>query len=221
MFWGALTGTTLYFLFEYKGLEKTSASIASLIIAAIPAFTLLFSAAVYKQKFSPACYVGVAASLLGVYLIVRYGDASEGSLTGNFLIIGACLSWVAYIEINSRLLKTYTSLEVTFWQAVFGTATLIPCAAFEGTDWRAITPTGWTMALYLAILCSVVAYLLYAETVKRLEPFRTALFININPLAAVLGGVLLLGETITPIQLLGGAIVLLSIFLVNRSAARA
>ena len=53
----------------------------------------------------------------------------------------------------------------------------------------------------------------------QLEPFRAALFINLNPLAAVLGGVLLLGESLNPMQLVGGAIVLVSIFLVNRGSA--
>jgi drug/metabolite transporter (DMT)-like permease len=87
-------------------------------------------------------------------------------------------------------------------------------------DWSATTPLGWAMVLYLSILCSVVAYLLYVDAVRELKPLRTAIFINLNPLAGVLGGVLLLGERLSPVQLLGGLIVLVSIFLVNRRAGR-
>lgn len=218
----ALLGMTLYFLFEYGGLERTSASTASLIIAAVPAFTLIYGVLFKRQRYRKVCYLGVAASLLGVFLIVRYG-ASEGgdTLVGNAMILGACLCWVGYIEVTDALMRKCTSLEVTTWQSVLGALTLLPCALTDHLDWGAVTPAAWLMALYLAVLCSVVAYLLYVSAVHELEPFRAALFINLNPLAAVLGGVLLLGETLSPMQLVGGAVVLASIFLVNRRGGEA
>ena len=213
----ALLGITLYFLFEYKGLERTSASTASLIVAAVPAFTLLFGVFFHKKKYPPICFVGVAASLFGVYLIVRYGaqDGSD-SLIGNLLVVCAALSWVGYIEVTDGLMRKYSSLQVTAMQSVLGALALVPCLFTEPMNYLAVTPISWVMALYLAILCSVVAYLMYVSAIKVLNPLKTALFININPIAAVLGGVIFLGEQLTPPQLIGGAIVLLSIFLVNR-----
>lgn len=214
----ALLGMTIYFLFEYKGLERTSASTASLIIAAVPAFTLLYGALVKRLKYPPVAYAGVAFSLVGVYLIVSNGRADGGdTLQGNLLILGACLCWVAYIEVTDKILKRRSSLSVTTWQCVFGAATLLPCTLFERVDLAQIDAVSWLMALYLAVMCSVIGYLLYVRVIHTLEPFKTSLFINLNPLAAVLGGVLLLGETLAPMQLLGGAVVLLSIFLVNRN----
>ena len=220
MLLSALLGMTLYFLFEYGGLERTSASTASLIIAAIPAFTLLFGRMFKGRRYRPVCYAGVVSSLAGVFLIVRY-QSGQGTdtLAGSAMLLGAVLCWVGYIETTDILMRRCTSLEVTAWQSALGALTLLPCALTDRLDWGAVTLTGWLMALYLAVLCSVVAYLLYVGAVHQLEPFRAALFINLNPLAVVLGGVLLLGESLNPMQLVGGAIVLVSIFLVNRGSA--
>ncbi len=215
----SLLGMTLYFLFEYSGLKRTSASTASLIIAAVPAFTLLSGVIVRRRRYPPVCYLGVLGSLAGVYLIVRYGANGGGdSLVGNLFILCAALCWVGYIEVTDALMTAHSSLKITCWQSVLGALTLIPCALTERVDWAAIEPVGWIMALYLSLLCSVVAYLLYVSAIRVLKPFQTSLFININPLAAVLGGVLLLGETVTPVQLIGGAVVLVSIFVVNRAS---
>ncbi|MDO4547716.1 MAG: DMT family transporter [Clostridia bacterium] len=217
IFMSAVLGITLYFLFEYKGLQNTSASTASLIIASIPALTLFVGRALRHRKYPAICYMGSVLSLVGVYIIVRY-SSGEGSdtLIGNIYIICACFCWVGFIELADGLMRKHTSLYVTFWQTVIATVTLIPCAMTEPIDWAAVAPIGWIMAVYLSVLCSVVAYLLYNQTIKVLEPFKAALFININPLSAVIGGVLLLGETMMPMQILGGAIVLISIFIVNR-----
>ena len=217
---GAVTGITLYFLFEYEAIKRTSASIVSLILAAIPAFTLIFTALKTRRRYPAVCWLGVAASLAGVYLVVRWGDPGAGSLAGNLLVLGACACWVAYIEINDALFRRRSSLSITFWEALIASVTLLPLALREGMDLRRVTPEGWAMAAFLALLCSVGGYLMYTESQRLLTPFHTALFINLNPVAAVLGGVLVLGETIAPAQIAGGLIVLASIFLVNRSAAR-
>lgn len=220
MLLSALLGMTLYFLFEYKGLERTSASTASLIVAAVPAFALIYGVAFKKKRYPGIAYAGVAASLIGVYLIVRFGAADSGdTLLGNLLVLCAALCWVGYIEVTARLMRSHTSLSVTAWQSALGALTLVPCALTERANLSAISPLSWAAALYLAILCSVVAYLLYTRAIKSLDPFKTALFININPISAVVGGMVLLGESLAPVQLLGGVIVLVSIFLVNRSAA--
>lgn len=216
----SLLGMTGYFFFEYSGLKRTSASTASLIIAAVPALTLIYGVLFKKQKYQKVCYLGVILSLVGVFFIVRYGAAGGGdTLAGDLLIVGACLCWIGYMEVTDGLMKAHSSLTVTTWQSVLAAATLLPCAMTEDVAWGAVSPLGWAMALYLAVFCSVLGYLLHTESIRVLEPFKTALFINLNPLAAVLGGVLLLGERLAPMQLVGGAIVLASIFLVNRNAA--
>lgn len=213
----SLCGISLYFLFEYEGLARTTASNASLIIASVPVFTMLYSALFRRQRYNAACWIGVALSLVGVYFVVRYGGEGGGSLVGNLLLLGAVVCWVAYIELTDHLLAHYgySSLELTCWQSVLGTLTLLPLSLTESVDFTAIAPVGWWATLFLAVVCSALCYILYADSIRVLKPMRTALFINLNPLAALLGGVVLLNEPLTPAQLGGGAIILISIFGVN------
>lgn len=218
LFLSSLCGISLYFLFEYMGLERTTASNASLIIAAVPVFTMLYGALARRQRYRPICWAGVALSLVGVYFVVRYGgDEGAGSLTGNLFMICACLLWVGYIELTDALLRKYpyTSLELTCWQSAFGALALVPLSLTQPVNLALVAPAGWAAAAFLALVCSALCYLLYADSIAALSPIRTALFINLNPLAAMLGGALLLGEKMTAPQIAGGAVILVSIFLVN------
>ncbi len=218
----ALFGITFYYFFEYTGMVYTTASTASLILASIPMLSLLYGVCFQHAKASARQWVCVALSLLGVYAVIRYGsDASlSGSLRGNLLIVGCCLCWVAYIQISTRLRGKYTSLRLTAWQALCALITLIPFALGERARWVPVDALAWGCVLALALICSALCYFLYAEALSVLDPFTAALFININPIAAVLGGMLLLGERLGAMQLVGGALILISLLLNNKRAKR-
>lgn len=218
----ALSGTTIYFLFEYIGLQYTTASNASLILAVIPVLTMLSSAMLRKVRYSLRAWLGVSVSLLGVYLVVRYGGDQSASnpLIGNLLLIGACLCWVTYIEVTNRLFSgRHSTLEITCYQGVIGMITLAPLALTE-LPYHPISSGAWLSAVFLGLMCSALCYILYGYAMRRLEPFRTALFINLNPLAAIIGGVLMLGEHVSPQQIVGGALILASIAYVNWETQR-
>ncbi len=214
----ALFGVTLYYFFEYTGMLYTTASTASLILAAIPIFSLVYSALFLRQRAGWMRWVCVVLSMLGVFLVIRFGAGGlegTGSLKGNLLILCCCLCWVAYIQIIDRLRGKYSSLTLTGWQAIIGMITLIPFALGEKARWVPIPPLGWVCVAALALICSALCYFLYAEALGAVGPFTASLFININPIAAVIGGVLILGETIAPMQLIGGALIALSLVITS------
>lgn len=221
-FLSALLGITLYYFFEYTGMMYTSASTASLILAAVPAMSLLYGILFQRAKAGTAQWISVALSLLGVFAVIRFGtqggDGFQGSLKGNLLITGCCVSWVLYIQCNTRLRGKYSSLRITAWQALAALVTLIPFALGERAQWVPVNALAWACALGLALICSALCYFLYAEALSAVDPFTASLFININPIAAVLGGMLLLGERLAPAQLAGGALILLSLLLNNKRA---
>lgn len=219
----ALLGTTLYFLFEYIGLQYTTASNASLIVAVLPVLTMALHMLLHKKRYPISCWLGAALSLLGVYLVVRYGgsESAENPLLGNLLMLCGVVCWALYIEVTQRLLLNHGSLKVTSYQSVIGALTLIPLALGEAGRWQPIAPGALLSLLFLGLICSALCYILYAQSISGLKPLRTALFINLNPLAAVIGGVLILGEQLVWPQLVGGALILVSIFYVNRRSAEA
>lgn len=222
MFLSGLLGITLYYFFEYQGIRRTSAVNASLILAAIPILTLLTDTLVMKAKLKPRQAAGSLLSLAGVYCVVRYGgDAGETSLAGDMLVVGAAFVWVGYIFVSRRLRSRYSSLSMNAWQAVTSLVTLIPLSLMEKGEWRPIPPGAWLAMAALALVCSALCYFLYGNSLRHLSPVAMTIFINLIPLVTILGGVAFLHETVTPLQLAGGGLIIASILMVNLPSKRA
>ena len=212
----SLFGITLYYFFEYQGIKRTSTVNASLILAAIPILTLAVDTAAMKTRLRPAQAAGSVLSLIGVYLVVRYGGSQgETSLAGDMLVVGASLVWVGYIYVSRKLRGRHTSLSMNAWQAVFSLPTLLPLALMEKGDWRPVPLDGWLAMAGLALICSALCYFLYGDALSHLSPVAVSIFINLIPLVTILGGVVFLRETVTLLQLAGGLLIVASIFLVN------
>lgn len=228
-FWLALastlTGATVYFFFEYTGMTYTTASAASLIIAAVPMFALLYRVLFHRERPGLLRWLCVAGSMVGVFLVIVFSPTADngfGALIGNLFIIGAVVCWVIYIEVSTKLRQRASSMRITAWQAVAATITLAPFALMERGSWVAISLHAWLCILALAVICSALCYFLYAEAMAACDPITTAISINLNPIAACLGGVLILGETMTAAQYIGGVIILVSmlgdaLFTIRRS----
>ena len=217
-----LMGITLYYFFEYQGISRTSTVNASLILAAIPILTMVVETVVDRRRMRGPQIAGAVISVAGTAIIVL-GGSSEGaaSLAGDLLILGASVVWVAYIFISRKLRDGYSSLSMNTWQALIALVTLIPMALADPCDLGAIPASGWLAAAVLAVICSALCYWLYGNALHEMSPLASAIFINLIPLTTLLGGVMLLGETLTWQAALGGAMIIGSIFLVNMTEAKA
>ncbi|MGI6036668.1 MAG: DMT family transporter [Limnochordia bacterium] len=212
----SLLAIPIYFFLENTGLQYTTASNASILIATIPVLNLLFGALVAKERIHPGQWVGVSLSLLGVYVLIR-GDLSlaPATMRGNLMVLGAALSWVLYTQRAAPLLKKYGSVALNTYQLVLGSLSLVPLFLFEGRGWPPGETWIWLNLLYLGVLCSAVAYFCYLFALEHLGPATTTTFINLVPVVSVLGGVFILGEGLTPSRLLGGSIVVAGVVLVS------
>lgn len=213
----ALLGVTVYFFFELNGLSHLSASTAALIIALIPVFTMIAGMIFRHNRPGARAFAGTAAALLGVYLVSK-GDGNADSFIGVLFMLGACLCWVVYGEVTDRLLTHLDCMTVTCWQSLFSLISLLPLMLTEKVEWQAIPFDAWMWsAVFLGVICSALCYILYNNSIAQLSPERTALYLNLNPVAAALGSLFILGEEMSLRQVVGGVIILASLFLVNRS----
>jgi drug/metabolite transporter (DMT)-like permease len=214
-------GVTMYFFFEARGIRLTSASSASLITAVIPVITVVAEAVLYRVRVRWLTVVGIVLSVVGVAFVVGRpaltGDSS--SLRGNLFMFGACVSWVIYIFLSRNLHKRLSDIAITAYQAVFGTAFLVPLALLEMHQWVPISLAAGLSLGYLALFCSALSNFLYVFALSRLGPIAVSPYINLIPMVGVVGGVALLGERITWIQIVGGIVIIAGVLLVNRKQA--
>ncbi len=227
IFASGVTGISLYFVGEYMGVMRVTVANASLVLAAIPVLAILYGA-LRGRRYRPVCWAGVAVSMVGVFFVVYFGAREEGGgfngdvLLGNLLLFGAAACWVVYIEISNRLLRRYDSLPLTVWQGLAGLIALIPLTLWEGAAglWQPVSLGGWGAALFLAVICSALCFFWYAQAIRALSTLQVAVFINLNPVVAVVAGALLLSEAFEPMQLIGGVLIVGSILLVNVGMAK-
>ncbi len=130
-------------------------------------------------------------------------------------MLGACLSWVAYNMVGRNLHRRFSDFAVTAYQVLFGAVFLAPLAFFERGSWVPLAPIVILCILYLALFCSAASYFLYIYALARIGPVGIAPFINLIPVVGVLGGVLILGERVSPLQIVGGVVAIVGVLVVN------
>jgi drug/metabolite transporter (DMT)-like permease len=212
-----LFGVTIYFFFETRGIRLTNASSAALIIATIPVFTVAAEVMLFRRRITWQQGMGIALSVLGVYLIVgRSGVRFERAVEGNLMMLGACLAWVAYVSLSRGLAAVPgRGLALTAWQNLAGAVLLAPLAFTERAAWFVPPPAAWGNILYLALFCSALGYFLYQFALARLGPVAVAAYLNLVPVVGAAGGLVLLGEALSAEQAVGGLIVIAGVFLVS------
>jgi drug/metabolite transporter (DMT)-like permease len=217
----ALFQPGLYFLFETTGLQHTSASKASLIVAAIPITVLVLSTLFLKERLSLLALSGIGISFVGAILLV-VGDpetqwALEGPMLGDLFIFGAVVSMALYTIIMKQMIQSHSTLNITGLQTCYG-ALLFAAALFwdppkiQSTD---VNAPSLIALICLTLFATIGAFFCYNYALARLSASRTALFLNCVPVVTTIGAWAVLGERLTFLQIFGGALVLASVYLIS------
>lgn len=223
-------GIYFYNLCFFYGLQYTNASRASLIVALNPAAIALASWWVFKERLGAFKWLGIGLCLAGagVVIVSRNPQLLEGTANawlGDLLIFGCVAGWGAYSLFSRGLNQTLGALQTVTWSILLGTLMLAMTTALSGrltlAAVQAIEWPQWLSLLYLGVLGSAVAYILWYDGIRRIGATRAGVFIALNPLTAVVCGAALLGEPLTVPMLLGGVLILLGIYQCNKPLARA
>lgn len=217
LFASSFFGIVLYFLFENMGLKYTTASNGSIIVAAVPIFTLITESLFYKFKITSRVIVCVIISIIGVFLVIfeKGLDFSSGYTKGNLLMIGAMVTWVIYTIICKSLTGKYNGIVITAYQMGAASVLFIPLIIPEFKQWQSLSAYSLANLLYLALFCSALAYYLYNVAVKGLGATVSSMFLNLIPVVSIIGGVLVLGETVSFIQIGGMLLIMFSLIFVR------
>lgn len=213
----------LYFTFETLGLQYTTATKTSLIIATIPIVVLLFSILFIKEKVRWVNALGIFISLIGVSLLIFGSDgvtALGGALLGDMLISGAVLSAAVYMIIVRHLGQTITPIQITGMQIIFGAVLFFPAFLYDlpSVDWGAVTREGIVALVALTVFATIGAFLCYNYALSRISAVRAAVCLNGIPVVTAFGAWIILGETLATNQFIGGIIVLAAVYLANYSS---
>jgi drug/metabolite transporter (DMT)-like permease len=216
-------GITFHQWLQSTGLVTAQATTTAWIVATIPIFMALLGWLVLREKLAWTQILGIFLAALGVLLVVTEGDLSALSrgkfgTMGDFLILLSSPNWAIFSILSRRGLRQYPATRMMFYVISLGWL-FTSIQLFTGPGLSEIpnlTWEGWLGIGFLGIFCSGLAYIAWYDALQALPVAQTGAFIYIEPLVTVVVAALVLSEPLLWASLLGGGIILLGVWLVNR-----
>jgi drug/metabolite transporter (DMT)-like permease len=215
LYLSGLLGITVYFILENVGVDMSTASDASLIVATYPLMTMLLELVVFRTRMPLTRVTGVLLAAAGAFLVVRNGAEVGGSSRwlGDILLLLGGLAWAGYNVLGKRASAGQDAVSVTYHQTLAGAAGFLLASLIEADDWRMPDATSSSLLLHLAVACSVGAFLLYNYGLRRMASSVAVNILNLVPVFGVLGAVVINGESIRLAQMAGGAVIIAGVAL--------
>ena len=220
-----LLGYVIYQVSFIVGVNHTTAGSAALIMAATPLWTAIISRIAGYERLGYLAWTGLGISLIGTALVVVAGTETEalsGSLGGNLLMLLASVLWGAYTAMNKTVVHDVSPTGATFFGIVVALPFLIGIGVpyLDTVAWPEVGLWVWGAIIFSGGLSTGLAFAIWNTAVKNVGASNTAVYNNLVPFIALIGGALFLGEPVAWIQLIGGALIIGGLFVMRRDRQR-
>jgi drug/metabolite transporter (DMT)-like permease len=204
--------------------QHVASGIAALLIASVPLWIVVLRA-LTGDRPRRATVLGVGVGGVGLAVLMLAGSSGgSGGVFGNawwgpWLVLLAAVGWAAGTFATTRLPAPANPFALATVQMLVGGVILMAASAVVGDrpDLTAVGPSAWWAWAYMAVVVSMAAFSAYAFALAALPVSTVATYAYVNPVIAVLLGVLVAKERFSVPQLAGGAVVLLAVVLVVAS----
>lgn len=213
-------GLVVYHLGLNYGELNISPSVASLIIATIPVFTVIFAMLFLKEKLTKKIAIGIPISLSGVMVISLTGTSGNPFdvtyLSAALAVLISAFVGAGYTIAGKKLLQRYSALSLTVYAFLFGSLGLLPfLSASLITETTSLSWSGWGAVLFLAIFPTVIGYILWYVALEIKTASEISVFLYFIPVLSTIISYFLFQEQITWLFILGGILVIGGLIIVN------
>lgn len=216
-------GITFHQWLQSNGLQTSEAGTTAWIVATTPVFMAILGRFILKERLGWLKTLGIFLAFGGVLLVVSKGDLSSVSVgrlgaPGDKLILVSAVNWAVFSVLSRRGLKSYPAGLMMFYVMTLGWlfTSVLFFAGANTAEIANLTFNGWLGIAFLGVFCSGLAYIAWYDALQALSAAQTGVFLYIEPLVAVVVAFFVLGEPITLASLVGGAVILFGVWLVNR-----
>jgi drug/metabolite transporter (DMT)-like permease len=213
-------GITLNQLFFIGGLARTSVSHTALIVALGPVMVLALACLMRFESLTALKFGGMLISFVGVGILTAesVGGANGGHWTGDLLVLAGGAVFAYYTILVKQVVERFSALGLNALTFGMGTLLMAPfsASALRHVGWTMVPARAWWALAFVVVLGSVVPFLLYAWALTALAASRVAAFGYLQPMIATGLGIWLLAEKLTVKVVVGGALILLGVYLTER-----
>ena len=208
----AALAVAVYQLSFFAGVARAGVAVGTILaIGSAPAFAGLLSWVALRERPTTRWLVATAVAVVGLALLVLPASAATSDPLAVVLPLTSGAGYALYATVSKRLLRAGDSVAVAAIAFGGGALLLIPVLLVSDLGWLR-EMRGAAAALELGLVATVAAYLLFTRALTHLPVSWGATLSLAEPLTASLLGMLLLGETLSSIQLVGGALVAFGLF---------
>jgi RarD protein len=205
---------------QITGLKYTTASNTGWIIGTTPVFMALLGLIFFKERLNLIKICGILIAFFGLLLLISKGDLNRIdfiSNKGDFLILASAFTWGVYSTVNKKISLSYPPMMTILFLSIMMVIIISPFILNEATisSIKSLSLKGWSSILFLGILCSGVAYVLWAQSLKEMESAKAGAFLYFEPFVTIAAAWFLLSERITLLMILSGLIITGGVVLVN------
>lgn len=215
-----LVGYGISLGFQFVGTKLSTASNGALVTSATPAFVLLFAPILLGEKTTARRIVALVLSSLGVLAVIdpRNAELSPSLFWGNISLLAAALTWALYSVLVRKLSQSGDLLVFSAIMLLGGVPFSIPLSIWElsTVGVGAITPAIVGGLLFLGIVATAVGMFLWNYAFAQLPAAVASLTFFAQPVVGTLLGWFFLSEEITPLFLVGGALIGIGILIATR-----
>lgn len=217
-----LLGITWHQWLQSTGLQTAQASTTAWIVATTPVFMALLGWLVLKEKITPVQVFGIGLAAVGVLLVVSNGNlgsilTGQFGVPGDYLIMLSAPNWAIFSTLSRKGLSRHPAARMMFYVMSFGWL-FSSISFFAGRNINQIpklSVDGWVGVAFLGIFCSGLAYIAWYDGLQAIAASQVGAFLYIEPLVAVVVASVILAEPITIASMVGGAVILSGVYLVN------
>ena len=201
------------------GLSMTSAASTGLIFSTAPVWGMLLGSVLGHERPTGRGVVGVALSIVGVGVVFYEGlGAGSTSLIGNLWVLLAAVSVGVYTVLSVPLLERHTPLTVATYPILFGGpfVLLLSSPQLLNLGWGSVGVGVWASVGYSAVFATAFAFVGWQRGISRIGANRTLIYQYLITAVGVASGIVFFGERLGVEKVVGGAIILLGVYLARR-----
>jgi O-acetylserine/cysteine efflux transporter len=204
---------SLHFPLMFTGLTGVDAATASIAIQLQVPFSSILAAVLYRDKLGWKRGLGMAISFGGVIVIAGEPRALDNTFYLGLVILAALVFSIVNIQI--KRIGNINGFTLNGWMAVMAAPQLLVATLIMETgQWeqlRSATWLGWSSIAYMAVMVTIVSYLMWYPLVRKYPVNQTMPWTLLAPVFGVLSGIVVLGEPMTPAMVIGGALTLVGV----------
>jgi drug/metabolite transporter (DMT)-like permease len=207
------------YLFQYVGMNSTSASKSSLLVNLSAIWVAMLSWLILKERLGIKRGLGILFGILGVFLVTTNLDfqtLGQGAIISDMLVILSGVVWAFFIVYDKQLVSnTRDIIQPITWVLFITMLPLIPSLFFSTSTPSQLPIEAWLAIVYTAIFCWVIPYYLWSEGLKSISPVNSTIILLTEVLVALAVSSILLNDVLTLISGIGAFFIIAAVVLAS------